>query len=189
MGTSIHWGDTDDVVGRARTNAVLPRESLFQHLIHTEARATPAIARLAAAIIMLPHALQKAFGWFGGQGLSGSFEGFTKHVGLPGPLAFLAILAEIGGTLLLLFGVLTRVGALAVMAVMFGAIFAVHMPNGFFMNWTGQQAGEGFEYHLLMIALLVVPLIDGGGKVSIDQALMKWRPAEGGSVSPALGES
>jgi len=51
------------------------------------------------------------------------------------------------------------------------AILTVHMSNGFFMNWFGKQAGEGFEYHLLAIGLAVAVMIGGSGAASIDRAL------------------
>lgn len=178
-------GDTDDIVGHARANFVDPGHSLFQQVISTEGRVTSAIARLSLGLVMLPHALQKTLGWFGGPGLDGAYQEFTR-MGIPGPLAFLAIFAELLGALGLVFGLLTRAAALAIISVMLGAIVLVHLPNGFFMNWSGRQAGEGFEYHLLAIALGVVCLLDGGGRAAIDRALIRWRPASGGSVSPVL---
>lgn len=181
-----HPGDTDDVIGHTRAHLVEPGRSAFQRFIATDARLAPALARLALGLVMLPHALQKTAGWFGGHGFSGTYGAFTTTMGIPGPLAFLAIAAELLGAIALIFGVLTRLGALAIIGVMLGAIAIVHLPHGFFMNWYGTQAGEGFEYHLLAIALGVVCLLQGGGRVSVDRALMKWRPAPGGSISPAL---
>jgi putative oxidoreductase len=182
-------GDTDDVVGHARADYAEPGHSFFQQLIATDVRIAPAVARLSLGVVMLPHALQKTFGWFGGDGFTGTYGAFTQKMGIPGPLAFLVIAAELLGALGLILGVLTRVSAAAIIAVMLGAIVLVHLPNGFFMNWHGTQAGEGFEYHLLAIALGVVALLEGGGRASIDRALMRWRPASGGSVSPVLSES
>jgi putative oxidoreductase len=57
--------------------------------------------------------------------------------------------------------------------ILVGAIGLVHWQNGFFMNWGGQAAGEGFEYHLLMVALGVVLMVRGGGSWSIDGLLTK----------------
>lgn len=181
-----HPGDTDDILGRARSHAVSPESSLLQKLIVTDARVAPAFARLALGLVMLPHALQKVFGWFGGPGFSSAYQGFTVKMGIPGPIAVLAIMAELFGAIALILGLLTRVGAAAIIAVMLGAIALVHFPEGFFMNWFGSKAGEGFEYHLLAIALGVVALLEGGGRASFDHLLMRWRPAAGGSVSPAL---
>ncbi|MBX3208534.1 MAG: DoxX family protein [Labilithrix sp.] len=180
--------DTDDVVGRARSHLVEPGRSLLQSVIATDDRLAPAIARLTLGLVILPHALQKVLGWFGGPGLSGAYTTFTTQLGIPGPLAFLAIVAELLGSVGLVLGVLTRASAAAIVAVMLGAIAIVHLPNGFFMNWSGHKAGEGFEYHLLAIALGVVCLLEGGGRASVDRALMRWRPANGGSVSPVLSQ-
>lgn len=186
--TVRHPGDTEDVLGTARAGQLEHRRSAFRRLIATNARLAPALARLSLGLVILPHALQKTAGWFGGHGVAATYDAFTRQMGIPGPLAFLAIAAELLGSLALIFGVLTRLGAIAITAVMVGAIAIVHAPNGFFMNWSGTKPGEGFEYHLLAIALAVVCLLEGGGRVSIDRALMKRRQAPGGSVSPALSQ-
>jgi len=47
----------------------------------------------------------------------------------------------------------------------------VHLPNGFFMNWFGKQAGEGYEYHLLVIGIALALLISGAGKWSVDKVI------------------
>ena len=182
----LERGDTDDVLGHARADFVDPGHSLFHKLIGTDSSVAPAVARLSLGLVMLPHALQKTLGWFGGPGLDGAYHMFTGRLGVPGPLAFIAIFAELLGAIGLICGVLTRFAAVAIIGVMLGAIALVHLPNGFFMNWSGQQAGEGFEYHLLAIALGLVCLLSGGGRASVDRALMRWRPANGGSVSPVL---
>lgn len=155
----------------------LGRAGALHRLVATSATVHPAVARVTLGVIMLPHALQKTLGVCGGQGFSASYEGFVQK-GIPGPLAVLVIVGELVGALSLLFGAVTRVGAAIITAIMLGAIFIVHLPNGFFMNWMGTQAGEGFEYHLLAIGLAVVSLLAGGGAASIDRALMKWRPIE-----------
>jgi putative oxidoreductase len=85
-------------------------------------------------------------------------------------LAALAIVGELAGALMLIVGGLARVGALLIATIMLVAIAAVHWPYGFFMNWFGRQTGEGFEYHLLALALAAVVLLQGAGPFSIDQA-------------------
>jgi len=47
----------------------------------------------------------------------------------------------------------------------------VHLPNGFFMNWTGQQKSEGFEFHLLALSIAAVLIVRGTGALSVDHAL------------------
>jgi putative oxidoreductase len=131
------------------------------------------ILRLGLGIVMLPHGLQKTLGLFGGNGFAGTYGFFTDKMGVPGVAAVLVILAESLGALGLIFGALTRLGALGIVAVMTGAIAMVHWQNGFFMNWSGKSSGDGFEFHLLAITIAIVLLIRGGGAASIDRLLTK----------------
>jgi putative oxidoreductase len=182
------FGDTDDVVGQSRSHAVEQPSSLLHRIVATDNSLHLTVARLTLGLVMLPHALQKSVGLFGGHGFSGTYQAFTSN-GMPGILVLLLIVGELLGSLSLIFGALTRIGALAIMSIMVGAIAMMHAQYGFFMNWYGSKQGEGFEYHLLAIGLGLVALIAGGGTASIDRLLLKWRKAEGGSVSPALTEA
>jgi len=139
-------------------------------LFRTDDSLSLLVGRLALGIVMLPHGLQKSIGLFGGGGFSATMGMFTSQ-GMPALLAFLVILAESAGSLGLLVGFLTRIGAFGIASVMLGAIGMVHWQNGFFMNWFGKQAGEGFEYHILALGLALALLIGGGGKASVDRAL------------------
>ena len=131
------------------------------------------LMRLTLGAVMLPHGLQKVFGLFGGAGLQATMNIFTTKLGLPAPVAVLVILAESAGALGLIVGFCTRLCALGIAMVMGGAIFFVHGQHGFFMNWFGQQTGEGFEYHLLAIGLALALVIHGGGKWSFDQRIAR----------------
>lgn len=180
--------DTDDVVGTTRSHATDPGHSVFHGLIATNGSWAPAAARIALGLVMFPHACQKVFGLFGGQGFAQTMSMF-EHNGMPGIAAFLVIAGEFLGAVSLILGGLSRIGAASIAIIMAGAIATVHLKFGFFMNWYGQKGGEGFEYHLLAIGLAAVVLIQGGGILSIDRFLARWRPAEGGSVSPVLNEA
>lgn len=149
----------------------------FERLFRTDDSARQLILRLALGLVMFPHGAQKLLGWFGGFGFSGTMGYFTS-TGMPALVAFLVIAGEFFGSLGLLTGLLTRVAAGGIMAVMLGAIGLVHAPNGFFMNWTGQQKGEGFEYHLLVLGIGLVLVVFGGGKYSLD-GLVAQRLSEG----------
>jgi len=131
------------------------------------------LMRLTLGAVMLPHGLQKVFGLFGGAGLQATMNVFTTKLGLPAPVAVMVILAESAGALGLIVGFCTRLCALGIAMVMGGAIFFVHGQHGFFMNWFGQQTGEGFEYHLLAIGLALALVIHGGGKWSFDQRIAR----------------
>ncbi len=148
-------------------------------LLATSSGASGPILRLGLALVLFPHGAQKLLGWFGGYGWSGTMGFLTGKIGLPSPIAALVILIEALGPVFLLLGLLTRPVALGVIAIMVGAIATVHAPNGFFMNWSGAQQGEGFEYHLLVIAMALVLLVGGGGAFSADRKLTSNASARG----------
>lgn len=140
-------------------------------LTRTERAWAPLIQRVMLAGVMFPHGAQKLFGWWGGYGFEGTLGFLTGSVGLPAALAVGVILLESVGPLLLALGLFVRPIALGLVGIMFGAIASVHATHGFFMNWSGAQAGEGFEYHLLVIALGLGLALTGGGRWAVDRVL------------------
>ena len=146
---------------------------MFRKLISTSDDYALAIARLVLGVVFFAHGAQKMLGWFGGYGFSGSMNFFSQMMHIPAPLAFLAICAEFFGGLGLIVGFLSRIAAFGIAMNMLVAIFTVHIHNGFFANWSGQQKGEGIEYHLLALALLLLVMIKGAGAPSVDRALSK----------------
>jgi putative oxidoreductase len=146
---------------------------MFRRLISTSDDVALTILRLVLGIVFFAHGSQKMLGWFGGYGFKGTMAFFTQQAHIPAPLAFLAICAEFFGGLGLIVGFLTRVAAFGITCNMLVAIFTVHLPNGFFMNWAGNQKGEGFEYHLVVLAITVTLMIRGAGALSIDRALSR----------------
>lgn len=140
-------------------------------LLATDDAWSSLVLRVMLGLVMFPHGAQKLFGWFGGNGFSGTMGFFTSQLDIPTVIAFLVIMAESVGAVMLIAGAVTRFAAFGIFCVMVGAIWLVHLPNGFFMNWFGKQAGEGYEYHLLAIAISVALMIAGGGKWSVDRQL------------------
>jgi len=145
---------------------------MLEWLVQTDGTLVPLILRLALAVVIFPHGAQKLLGWFGGYGFKGTMGYFTSS-GIPAPLGLLAIIAEFFGSLGVAVGLLTRVAAFGIACVMVVAIFKVHAPNGFFMNWYGNQKGEGFEYHLLTFGLCLALIIGGAGLWSLDGGLLR----------------
>jgi putative oxidoreductase len=140
-------------------------------LFQTDNDKAALILRVLLGIVFFPHGMQKLLGWYGGPGFVATMHMFTTTMGVPTLFAFLAILAEGLGSLGLLTGLLTRVAAFGITVNMIVAVKMVHWQNGFFMNWYGNQKGEGFEYHLLVIAIGVALMLRGGGALSIDKAI------------------
>ena len=149
---------------------------MLNKLFQTDGDIAVFIARIALGIVILPHGLQKLLGMFGGYGFSATLDFFVSS-GIPTAVAFLIIICESFGALGLILGFLSRLAAFGISVIMLGAIFLVHLPNGFFMNWVGNQKGEGYEYHILALGLALVVLIKGGGKWSVDSTLVKdnWK--------------
>ena len=130
------------------------------------------IARVALGIVVFPHGAQKLLGWFGGNGFEGTINSLTGSMGLPWILALLVILIESIGSLLLLFGLLTRVAALGMLINFIGVVLTTQMHNGFFMNWMKvADQGEGLDYFILLFGLALIALIAGGGKGSLDAVI------------------
>ena len=150
---------------------------MLRRLLVTDDSKATAILRLVLGVVFFAHGAQKLLGWFGGPGLSGSMGLFTGYLHLPAPFAFLAIAAEFLGGLGLILGFLTRIAAFGIAVNMVVAIAMVHSSFGFFMNWTGAQKGEGFEYHLLAIAITAFLMIRGAGAFSVDRTVATASPA------------
>src|SRR5438552_16875133 len=150
---------------------------MLRRLLVTDDSKATAILRLVLGVVFFAHGAQKMLGWFGGPGFSGSMCLFTGYLHIPAPLAFLAIAAEFVGGLGLIVGFLTRIAAFGIAMNMVVAIAMVHGSFGCFMNWTGTQKGEGFEYHLLVLAITAFLIIRGAGAFSADRTMMTASPA------------
>lgn len=147
---------------------------LSQSFFSTDASQTSLlIQRAVLGLVLFPHGAQKLLGWFGGYGFDGTMGFFTGQVHLPSLLALLVILGEFFGSLLLVAGLGTRLAAFGVTAIMLGAITTTHAQVGFFMNWYGAQQGEGFEYHLLVLAMSIPLMIWGAGSYALDSTVQR----------------
>ena len=144
---------------------------MIRKLIATDNNVGATILRLVLGVIFFAHGAQKMLGWFGGPGFHATMGMFTQGMHIPAPLAFLAIAAEFFGGLGLIFGLLTRIAAFGIFCNMGVAVMTIHHKFGLFMNWTGTKQGEGFEFHLLVIAITVFLMIRGAGAASLDRAL------------------
>jgi putative oxidoreductase len=164
---------------------------MLYRLLATEDSRALTLQRLVLGGVMFAHGAQKMLGWFGGHGLPATMHQMSGM--LPAPLVFLVILSEFAGSLMLALGLVTRFAAFGCVCVMTGAIFMTHLKNGLFMNWFGAQHGEGFEYHLLVLAIAIPLMFRGGGALSMDQWLARYfssrrtlQPSGSGGAAPTF---
>ncbi|RAJ12287.1 DoxX family protein [Arenibacter echinorum] len=146
---------------------------LAKTLLTTNPKIGFSIARLTLGLVIFPHGAQKLLGLFGGYGYSATMETFTTQMGLPGIVAFSIIMIEFFGSMSLILGLLSRFWALSLTGMFIGIIYTTQLEHGFFMNWFGNQAGEGYEYSLLIIGLALIIILNGSGKWSIDGLISK----------------
>ena len=142
-------------------------------IFNTNNDLTGLITRLTLGLILFPHGAQKMLGMFGGYGFIGTINYFTGTLHLPWIIGFLVIIIEFVGALCFIIGFASRIWSSLTIILFIGIIFTSHLDNGFFMNWFGNQKGEGYEYHLLIIGLSVATLVNGSGKYSVDKLINK----------------
>ena len=137
-------------------------------IFNTSESLAPLAIRVMLGLVVFPHGAQKLLGWFGGYGFSGTMGFFTVTIGLPWLVGFLVIILESIGAFALISGFATRIVAVCYLILALGIVFTSHIQHGFFMNWFGNQQGEGYEYFILWIGMAVSLIITGAGKYSID---------------------
>ena len=133
------------------------------------------LLRLVFGLTVAAHGAQKLFGWFGGPGLEG-FGGFLEQLGIApaSRWSWAAALAEFGGGLLVVLGLLSPLGNFLVIGAMLTAILVVHLPKGFF------NAQGGIELPFLIASGILGLSITGPGSWSLD-ALWQVRLPEPGT--------
>jgi putative oxidoreductase len=148
--------------------------TLREKVLATDTAPAPLIARVALALVLFPHGAQHALGWFGGYGFSGTLAWMTGALGFPAPLAALGIVTELVAPVALFVGLGGRLAA-GLLFVLMAFAASIHVKYGFFMNWFGalKTGEEGFEYHLLAMALAAVVVLAGSGALSVDARLAR----------------
>ena len=149
---------------------------MLEKVMRTRNDYTLTVARYVLAAIFIGHGSQKVFGWFGGLGFQGTLEMFQRTMSIPAPLTIFLMFTELSASLGFILGFLSRIAAFGLFCTMVVAPFANHLYPRFFMNWNGTRGGEGYEYHLLAIALLLGIMVHGSGALSVDQMFSSRRP-------------
>ncbi len=146
-------------------------KTFVKNILATSESKASFILRLILGVVLFAHGAQNMTGWFGGQGYNRTIQYFTETVGLAYIVAFLVICLQFFGAIFIIIGFTTRPMALGILGMFIGMIVTVHLPHGFFMNWFGTNAGEGFEYHILVIGICSALIVLGGGAWSLDRKL------------------
>lgn len=139
-------------------------------IFKTDDNLASTVLRVTLGLVILLHGIGK---------LGGGFETFmgylTDYLNLPAILGYVIILIETLGSVLLVLGIATRINAGVMFGLFVGMILVVHLQFGFMMNWFGQmEAGqEGYEYHILVLAMCGALVVLGGGRFSIDKTISK----------------
>jgi putative oxidoreductase len=162
---------------------------MFTSLTDTNGDWVLTLVRIVLGVVLFAHGAQKLLGWFGGPGIKATLHTFRDQLGIPVVFGGLAIAAEFFGGLGLIVGLFTRIAALGIATTMLVAMFMVHLRYGFFMNWFGNKAGHGIEYHLVVIALAIVLMVKGAGAFSVDLALSRDLPGSTNFASRLLTET
>lgn len=147
---------------------------MIHQLLQTDGNYVYLFLRLVAGIIIFPYGMQKLLGWFndfgGGVGVKASLAQF-KQKNIPSFIAWLIIIGQSLGSVALIIGFAGRIAAAANFLIFAGALVN-HSPGGWVMNWTGKKKGEGIEYFVMLLSLLLVIILKGSGPVSIDLWLL-----------------
>ncbi len=142
---------------------------MFREIFQTDNTTGFMFLRLSLGIVMFFHGSQKLLGWFGGPGYEKTVEIFTTNYSFPAAIAILIIVTEFIGSIGLFVGLFTRVAAMAIAVNIGVCAFINHLQHGFFMNWFGKQAGEGYEYHILVLGICFALIVKGAGALSFDR--------------------
>jgi putative oxidoreductase len=161
---------TDACTGGAISSSKIV--STCRRFVQTEPSYALLVLHVALAIVIFPQGAQKLLGWFGGAGFDGTLQLFAA-LGVPAGIAVLVIVSDFFGSLALAIGLVGRFAVFGTTMVMLGAMVLVHGQNGFFLNWNGDQAGEGIQFHLLVVVVAVVLMVKGSGAWSIDRLLLR----------------
>jgi len=148
---------------------------MLRSLLVTDDSKVTAILRLVLGVVFFAHGAQKLLGWFGGPVSPDPWHvyrvlAYSRSVSLPRDRR------RVFGGLGLILGFLTRIAAFGIAMNMVVAIALVHSSFGFFMNWTGTQKGEGFEYHLLVLAITAFLMIRARVRFPLIARSLRPRP-------------
>jgi putative oxidoreductase len=147
---------------------------MIYRLLHTDIDYVCLFLRIVAGGTIFPYGMQKLFGWFdnlgGGVGVKESLEQLRAKK-IPAVLGWMIIIGQSIGSIALIIGCMGRIAAGTNFIIFTGALL-VHSSDGWTLNWLGKKKGEGVEYFVLLLSILLVIIIKGSGAMSIDLWLL-----------------
>jgi putative oxidoreductase len=150
-------------------------KKMIEQLLETDVNYIYLFLRLVAGVIIFPYGMQKLLGWFddfgGGVGIKASLAEFKKK-NVPALFAWMVIIGQSLGSIALILGFSGRIAAAGNFIIFTGALIN-HSPGGWTMNWTGKKSGEGVEYFVMLLSILLIIIIKGSGAMSIDLLLLQ----------------
>lgn len=141
------------------TASASDRPSLVDGVSNADLAAT--ILRVSMGVLFLAHSGLKLF-VFTPAGTAGYFA----SLGLPGPLAYVVIAAELFGGIALILGVYSRWVSLALVPILIGSIYVPHGAAGFFFS----NEGGGWEFPAFWAVALVVQALLGDGAFALKRS-------------------
>jgi putative oxidoreductase len=139
---------------------------MIRQLLQTDNDYIWLLLRVVAGVIIFPYGMQKLFGWNGGPGIQGTLRQM-KHRNIPLFIGWLIIIGQSFGSVALITGFLGRIAA-AGNLIIFTAAMITHIPDGWMLNWFNTKKGEGIEYFVMLLPILLIVLIKGSGAWSVD---------------------
>jgi putative oxidoreductase len=150
---------------------------MVRQLLQTDGNYVYLFLRIVAGVIIFPYGMQKLLGWFddfgGGVGIKASLAQFKKK-NIPQFVAWMVIIGQSLGSISLIIGFAGRIVAAANFIIFTGALIN-HSSDGWVMNWVGKKKGEGIEYFVMLLSILLVIIIEGSGAVSVDLWLLQMK--------------
>lgn len=166
MAPCLHFATCISVSMTFRLEGWTVLDSMMETLLQTDTNYVWTFVRIIAGMIIFPYGMQKLLGWFDGVGIKGTVDQMAARR-VPQFIAWLIIIGQSFGSMALILGFLGRIAAGGLFIIFAGALI-VHLPDGWSMNWFGKKSGEGIEYHIMLLALLLIVIVKGSGAMSID---------------------
>ncbi|MEL7004825.1 MAG: DoxX family protein [Bacteroidota bacterium] len=141
---------------------------MIRSIIEKKPDLLPLILRISLGIVFIPKGFDLVMNYYD------SLDWLTTgSLNLPIYLAYAVIFIEFYASLFLILGLSSRIMAASIGLLVLGAI-PYHFFSGLSIDWIGQTVGVGLEFHLIVIGMIIVLMITGSGKLSLDHFIGRF---------------